>query len=67
MCSNCHRESGSLVDFTNAGYPEHRRRALVNPMMSQMIDHIREGRIMHLPDFISPARSPESREEPPRP
>ncbi len=53
-CSDCHRPSGGLLDFAAAGYPEARVQALMAPVVTQMIEHIDEGRTFHFPGFIAP-------------
>ena len=53
-CSDCHRQTGGLVDFAQLGYPEARREALVRPAIFQMIEHISSGQPMHLPEFTAP-------------
>lgn len=46
-CTDCHREGQSLVDFSAAGYPRARIRALTRPIVFQMVEDISAGRPMH--------------------
>lgn len=54
-CTDCHQPSGSPLDLAAVGYPVARREALAQPLVVQMIEHISEGRPMHLPSFITPS------------
>ncbi|TWT44179.1 hypothetical protein RAS1_05880 [Phycisphaerae bacterium RAS1] len=63
-CSACHREQGSQVDFSAAGYPAARITDLLSPAIFDMIDHISQGRPFYLPSFVrspAPASQPASR------
>ncbi len=57
-CSDCHRESGSLIDFAALGYPPGRVRALAGGPIFQMIEHIAHGEPFHLPQFMMPSSVP---------
>jgi hypothetical protein len=46
-CTDCHRQGQSLVDFSAAGYPRARIRALTRPIVFQMVEDIAAGRPMH--------------------
>lgn len=61
-CTDCHTREGSVVDWTSAGYPPQRVEALVRPMVMQAVEHIMQGRPLHLPGFVTPA--PRSAPEP---
>lgn len=58
-CSECHVESGGLVDFESLGYPPSRAFMLHNSPVFRMIEHIGEGRPFYLPGFGVPAGSAE--------
>jgi hypothetical protein len=69
-CTDCHRDTGSLVDFAKMGYPSPRREALVRKPVFQMIEHIGAGQPMNLPSFFTtpteqPGPTPTS--QPPQP
>lgn len=51
-CSQCHTLEGSLVDLAAAGYPEARRRAIVQPIVMQAVENMKAGRPFHIPTFL---------------
>lgn len=53
-CSDCHVARGGMLDFAGAGYPDARVQTLVNPIVTQMIEHIDQGRVFHFPGFVRP-------------
>ncbi|HPF41359.1 MAG TPA: hypothetical protein P5081_20550 [Phycisphaerae bacterium] len=55
-CSACHRKTDSLIDFARMGYPPARAKALVDPVVVEMIENINKGVPFHLPEFINPKR-----------
>lgn len=57
-CTACHRPSGALVDFAAAGYPASRIHTLTEPMVFEMIQHIREGRLFYIPTLGAPSSQP---------
>lgn len=57
-CTDCHRTEGSLVNFTSLGYPEARQRAMIDPIVFRMIEHINAGRPFNLPAVIGGAPLP---------
>jgi hypothetical protein len=59
-CTACHRSEGPLIDFAAAGYPTARVRSLTEPLIFEMIQHIREGR----PFFIPTVGVPDVRPSP---
>lgn len=50
-CGDCHRAAGSLVDFSRLGYPQARIRSITSSIVSQMIQHISEGRPWNIPNL----------------
>ncbi len=57
-CTDCHRTEGSLIAFEELGYPEARVRALVDPVIFRMIEHINSGRPFSLPAVVGGAPLP---------
>ncbi|HUN79990.1 MAG TPA: hypothetical protein VMV81_00620, partial [Phycisphaerae bacterium] len=57
-CTDCHTASGSLIDFTRAGYPAARIQSLTDPVIFRMIEHISSGQAMNLPNLMSPTSQP---------
>jgi hypothetical protein len=53
VCTDCHRDAGSLIDFAKMGYPLPRREALVRRPVFQMVEHIGAGQPMNLPSFFT--------------
>ena len=51
-CSQCHTLERSLVDLAAAGYPEARRRAIVQPIVMQAVENMKAGRPFHIPTFL---------------
>ena len=51
-CSACHRQSDALINFADIGYPAERIRALRDPVVVEMIEHIRQGTPFHMPGFF---------------
>jgi hypothetical protein len=51
-CSRCHTLEGSLVDLAAAGYPEARRRAIVQPIVMEAVENMKAGRPFHIPTFL---------------
>jgi len=58
-CAECHRSTGSLIDFAAAGYPPARVETLSRPVIFRMIQNIAEGQPFYLPGFVPPAGQPE--------
>lgn len=52
VCSACHRMEQSLMPWESLGYPESRVRALHDPAIFQMIEHIAGGKPFYLPTFV---------------
>ena len=52
-CTECHRQTGSLIDFTKLGYPPARQEMLIKPPVFKMIEHISAGQPMNLPTFLA--------------
>jgi len=61
-CSQCHTLEGSLVDLGAAGYPEVRRRAIVQPIVMQAVENMKAGRPFHIPTFLGAAPEAGARE-----
>jgi hypothetical protein len=57
-CSSCHTPTGGLVDLAKVGYPPARVAALVQPLITQAIEHMMEGREFHMPTMLPPGRAP---------
>lgn len=53
-CRDCHVESGSKVNFPGLGYPEARIRALFQPEVFRMIEHIQQGQEFRIPAVTVP-------------
>lgn len=53
-CSRCHTLEGSLVDLAAVGYPEARRRAIVQPIVMEAVENMKAGRPFHIPTFLGP-------------
>jgi hypothetical protein len=53
-CSACHRPEGARLNLTDLGYPAGRIRALHEPAVFEMIEHISAGRPFYMPTFQSP-------------
>ena len=51
-CSECHTLESSLVDLAAAGYPEARRRAIVQPIVMHAVQNMKAGRPFHIPTFL---------------
>ncbi len=64
-CSQCHTLEGSLVDLAAAGYPEARRRAIVEPIVMQAVENMKAGRPFHIPTFLAPVPGRSERESGP--
>jgi len=52
-CGDCHTPEGGLVDFARAGFPAARIENLVHSIVTQMIEHINEGRPFSIPEFTA--------------
>jgi len=58
VCTDCHREAGALVELSAVGYPAPRIQALYRPWIFQTIEHMGEGEVLHLPQFVVPETLP---------
>lgn len=54
-CRDCHVENGSRVNFAGLGYPPARIRALFQPDVFRMIEHIQQGQEFRIPTVTVPA------------
>ncbi len=57
-CSDCHRATGSLLDFAAAGYPPVRVEMLSQPAIFRMVESIARGYPFYLPGFARPESQP---------
>lgn len=57
-CSACHTVEKSLMPWESLGYPTARVKALHDPAIFQMIEHIAGGKPFYLPTFVGASTSP---------
>lgn len=57
-CNACHRHADGLINFAELGYPAERTKALLDPIVVEMIEHIGKGTPFQMPGFLDNDANP---------